>query len=185
MLRIGLIYNENIELIKLLVNALEYKWCISYDAIHVNNKAEVLVTFINEHDEINLDLFDLIVVNDNLQKELCFIYNNKINSDCFLILNVDIKENLKKIVGFTGILIDYGFSNKASVTASSISSGTINSFMICVQRDIPVKLGGIIFEQEFIFNTLRPVSDLYNVLSAASALLVLIPDMVLTGELLF
>ena len=104
-------------------------------ALEKNNKKKV--------DFIDLDL-KTIENFKNIKFDAILIYNLKnynkiinfkkiIQNSYILVINTDIKDNLKVLDNLNGMVITYGFNPKATVTASSVNDDNIS---ICIQRII-------------------------------------------------
>lgn len=76
--------------------------------------------------------FDTIVVNKEVLNNKQYLKQILENSN-YLVINSDINLNLKDYSNIKSRIITYGFNNKATVTASSV---TENNIVICTQRNI-------------------------------------------------
>ena len=70
----------------------------------------------------------------------------RLTQDCYLVVNADDKEIFHYLTPSQARLITYGFSNKACVTASSVTQDNLH---ICIQRSFPSLDGTIRDPQEF------------------------------------
>lgn len=108
--------------------------------------------------------FDILVINENIEN----ILNNSnyletlINKACYIIINSDIKNNLKALKNIKTNIITYGFNAKATITISSVRD---ENMLICIQRGIKDIENNKIDEQEFNIGIEKNnVNKLYNIL---------------------
>lgn len=76
--------------------------------------------------------FDTIILNKEVLSNKQYLKQILENSN-YLVINSDIHLRLKDYSNIKSLIITYGFNNKATVTASSV---TENNIVICTQRNI-------------------------------------------------
>ncbi len=92
-----------------------------------------------------------------------------LEKEAFVILNMDEKLDSKLVLDGHVKLITYGFNNKASITASSVSE---SKTQFCIQRSIPTFSGRVIVEQEFSIELGSELYDIRNILAAVTVSLI-------------
>ena len=110
----------------------------------------VVIIKINEKsiDNIKNIKFNAILINNtNSALKNKKIFYKIILSARYLIINSDVDEILKNISSIEKVVISYGFNNKATITASSVSD---DEMMICIQREFENIYGKKIELQEVI-----------------------------------
>lgn len=119
-------------------------------------------------DAVDRAQIDLLILNSAADD----FPTNFLRSNGVIIANSDEKP-LMNIIGNRGrdhTVITYGLNSKACVTVSSISDSTV---VLCVQRSLPTVSGGVLEQQEFPIATISSNRDIYSVLAAGTAALVL------------
>lgn len=119
------------------------------------------VIFVNEAniDNIKNVHFDTIVINTGFGKidELNVLLSNTKN----LIVNIDVKINLKELNVSNLNLITYGFNSKSSVTISSVTDDEV---LICIQRNLSCKSRVVEVQEIKVENNNYNVYDIIVVL---------------------
>jgi len=80
----------------------------------------------------------------------------------YLIVNSDLKNNLKMLEELQLTVITYGFNSKATITISSVLEDKV---LVCLQRDIINNKGKTIEAQEFEFVACENTNDLMGIAS--------------------
>lgn len=159
----------------------------SYIDEHRKSNTEILIVKI-DLEGISMELleclsFDIIILTDKADDISEIDFDNyrefmkkafsRLNEKGVAIVNADDNELIQLLQGIKHHIVTYGFNLKASITASSIGDLVIkDSFMCCLQRTILAKNGKLIEPQEFkVKADLEGVSP-YNVLAAATFVLV-------------
>lgn len=78
----------------------------------------------------------------------------------YLIVNSDLKNNLKMLEELQLTVITYGFNSKATITISSVLE---DKALVCLQRDIVNSKGKIIEAQEFEFVSNENINDVMGI----------------------
>ena len=87
--------------------------------------------------------FETIIITKEFKNEE--ILKKLIQKAKYVIINSDIKGNLKLIEGINAEIVTYGFNSKARITASSVEEDEI---MLCLQRNLKTKDGKNIEPEE-------------------------------------
>lgn len=119
--------------------------------IYIKNKLSDLlpeenIIFITEKNISNIKniKFETIVIDAKINNKTDF---RKILSNAkYVILNSDIEMDVELFTNLSLTVLTYGFNNKATFTVSSVTENTI---IICLQRIILNKKGGMIEPQEY------------------------------------
>lgn len=80
----------------------------------------------------------------------------------YLIVNSDLKNNLKILEELQLTVITYGFNSKATITISSVVEDKV---LVCLQRDVVNSKGKTIEAQEFEIETNDNTNDLMGILA--------------------
>ena len=119
--------------------------------IYIKNKLSDLlpeenIIFITEKNISNIKniKFETIVIDAKINNKTDF---RKILSNAkYVILNSDIEMDVELFTNLSLTVLTYGFNSKATFTVSSVTENTI---IICLQRIILNKKGGMIEPQEY------------------------------------
>lgn len=129
---IGIISEENVEnCIRKQLEKLDFK--------------ESNVLFIKEKSIENIKniTFETIIITKEFKKEE--MLKKLIEKSRYVIINSDIKDNLKMVNTINAKVITYGFNSKATITASSVEDDEI---MLCLQKNFTTKNGENIEPEE-------------------------------------
>lgn len=111
------------------------------------NKSLILMDIKDKNSSSNSDI---IIIN----KPVSGVNLKNIPKNCIIIINSDTIEKLPQMnLNNISYLITTGFSNKATLTISSVSCGTFQSLQCCLQRTMASISGNTIYEQEFLVET--------------------------------
>lgn len=136
----------------------------TYEKKFTNEKLRFIT--LDEPDEI-----DVLILPSFANENLLSLYLKKMRKNAIIIVNVDDRELIKQLYKTQFPLVSYGFSNKSSITLSSLVSRDKDTLMCCIQRDIKTINGNKVFEQEFSINYIN-ISSM-DTLLIISVLLVL------------
>lgn len=114
---------------------------------------------------------DILVIDHCIEEIFLQKYLNKLKKKSIIIVNVDDRELVRQMFGVKNMIVSYGFSNKASITLSSLVQGDKDIFMFCLQRNIQTIRLKKIIEQEFLINSVN-ISSM-DTLIIVSVLLIL------------
>ena len=81
-----------------------------------------------------------------------------INNSKYLVINTDIKYDLKILDKININVITYGFNSKTTITASSINE---ESILVCIQRNIKNINGKLIEQQDRKFDINEKINTSY------------------------
>lgn len=151
-------HNTEILIIKIDMECLsiELLECLCFDIIILTDKADdISETDLDNYREFTKKAFSLL------------------NEKGIAIVNADDNELIQLLQGIKHHIVTYGFNLKASITASSIGDLVIkDSLMCCLQRTILARNGKLIEPQEFKVKADIEGVDPYNVLAAATFVLI-------------
>lgn len=129
---IGIVSEENVEnCIRKQLEKLDFK--------------ESNILFLKEKSIENIKniTFETIIITKGFKNEE--MLKKLIQKAKYVIINSDIKGNLKLIEGINAEIVTYGFNSKATITASSVEEDEI---MLCLQRNLKTKDGKNIEPEE-------------------------------------
>ena len=148
-----------------------------------NNNIDILILHMNildvEKEIFDFIHFDVIIYKDKaeylkgsdsktylrLVKRLFSLLDEK----AIAIVNVDDSELVAALEEIKKNVVTYGFSSKASITASSIGDDVFkDNFLCCLKRAIPTKSGILVEPQEYSIKAPANDLDVYQVMAAAS-----------------
>jgi len=112
--------------------------------------------FLNEHENRNYSL---------LMKRIFSLLKEK----GIAIINIDENDSSQFLEDIKFYTVTYGFNSKASVTTSSVGDNVLeDSFICCLQNNIPARDGNLIAPHEYRINIEASNLDTHNLLAAVS-----------------
>jgi UDP-N-acetylmuramoyl-L-alanyl-D-glutamate--2,6-diaminopimelate ligase len=177
---------------------------ILFDLLHrmVKAKVDVVVMEVSSHglkfNRTHCLEFD-IAVHTNIEKDHMNLHHtiedyvntkkklfDSLNRNKIAIINVDDKHGIKLIEGNNRVLVlTYGLSNKATITASSLDISNDLNFNVCLQRGLTTIDGKEIEPIEFKINVnLMGRHNVYNALAATAVALTFGVDISIIRETL-
>lgn len=113
---------------------------------------------------------DLLILNTIIDIDLLEKYFDKLKNTSIILVNTDDKDLVNIISRQNFNFITFGFNPKSSITLSSFKIGTLDTSVICIQRDIQTINQTELNEQEFLINS-KNISE-FDILLTCSVLIV-------------
>ena len=137
-----------------------------------NYNVDIVIVFLDAEDTKIEERFNILLLN----AEKNYVHQNKLihklETEDFLIIDADNSNLFNNIIFGNGTVITCGFNHKACVTTSSVIDNQQKIIQICIQRSFKTIKNKMINQQEFSVNLTNSDENVYNILSAVTAVLI-------------
>lgn len=103
----------------------------------------------------NDEQIDLLILDCAVNESIFNKYIQKMKKSCVVLVNVDDRNLISQVRNIGYPLISYGYSQKATITLSSFTTGNKNTLLCAIQRSVKTYKNRKIFEQEFTVDSIE------------------------------